>query len=611
MPRASSGCWGARRPGSSGWRRRPAGAPPLHSPSAFPCLEVFLADAEIAWAGEVGAVACSDLWTDDQPDGTPVHLQACAFHAAGQQFLVTQLADTLYREHQLVLQYAHDTALQNDTIARLNREVQAATQAKSEFLAMMSHEIRTPLNAILGMADLLAETPLAAEQRKYVEVFQRAGSSLLNLINDILDLSKVEAGQLTLEAVDFDLADVVERAAELVRPKAAGKGLDVAVQTAPDMPRWVHGDPTRLRQIIVNLLGNALKFTEKGRLTVSVARAPESAGENALQFTVADTGIGIAPDKLDQVFERFAQADSSTTRKYGGTGLGLAITKRLVEAMGGRIWVESEVDAGSQFHFTAQFGVAEPGQAAAAESPVAASAASARPLRILVADDSEDNRFLIRAYLKDFPWSLDFAVNGAVALDRLRNTAYDLVLMDVHMPEMDGYTATAHFREGEQVRGRARLPILALTADAFREAIDKSHAAGFDAHLAKPIRKTALVEAILRHVRVPADEPGPARPVAPAAPVADVDMAELGARYVGNIRRHPVAIAAALGRGDFEVIRSIGHNLKGTGTSYGLPEITEVGARLEQAAKERDVAAVQSALHDLSGCLRAIAAPRV
>jgi signal transduction histidine kinase/CheY-like chemotaxis protein/HPt (histidine-containing phosphotransfer) domain-containing protein len=588
----------------------------------FPLLEVFLPEAEITWAEDAGNLVCSDLWTEDQPDGTPIHLQACAVGASGQRFLILQRSDALYNEHQLVLQYAHDTALQNDTIARLSREALAATEAKSQFLAMMSHEIRTPMNSILGMADLLAETPLRDDQRKYVEVFQRAGSSLLNLINDILDLSKVEAGQMTLEAIDFDLADVVERGAELIRMKAAAKGLSVAVEIATDVPRFVQGDPTRLRQIIINLLGNSLKFTDTGGLTVRVTLNPESTEPNALKFTVADTGIGIPPEKLDSVFQSFTQVDASTTRKYGGTGLGLTITKRLVEAMKGRIWVESQLGAGSQFHFTAQFGAALT-QPSAAPEPVSEAVLAAAPsLRILVADDSEDNRFLIRAYLKDLPWSLDFAENGALALEMLKNATYDLALVDVHMPEMDGYTAVTRYREHERTLGSRRLPILALTADAFREAVEKSLSAGFDAHLAKPIRKPTLMEAIQRHSRrssasaetAMATEPPRAKAAAAAEPAnivvaaaSDDDiMPELAAQFVSNIRRNPVAIASALARSDFDVIRSLGHNMKGTGTSYGFPAITDVGARLEQAAKDHSVEAIQAALQELSGCLRTI-----
>src|SRR5574340_1508583 len=339
----------------------------------FPLLQVFLPEAEQVWSSPDPARMASDLWTESAADGSESHLQAWALNSEGRPFLVIELADALYQERQLVLQYAHETALQHETISRLNREVERANRAKSEFLAMMSHEIRTPLNAILGMADLLGESQLSPEQRKYVEIFQRAGRTLLNLVNDILDLSKVEAGQLTLENIAFDLEEVVARAVELVRVKAREKGLEVSYRIAPDVPPRLAGDPTRLRQILLNLLGNSMKFTEKGGLAVRVERDLESDVPGGLRFAVADTGIGIAPDKLDAVFASFTQADSSTTRKYGGTGLGLSISKKFVELMNGRIWVESKLGVGSTFYFTAQFGVSS------APPPVTERAAEAVP----------------------------------------------------------------------------------------------------------------------------------------------------------------------------------------------------------------------------------------
>jgi len=289
----------------------------------FPLLEAFLPEAEEAW--QTGAEpVCSELWTETQPEGGDIHLQAWALRAGHQPILVIEAADVLYRERQLVLQYAHETALQYETIKRLNQEVQRAAQAKSDFLAMMSHEIRTPMNAILGMADVLAETVLSAEQQRYVAIFQRAASSLLELLNDILDLSKIEAGQLTLETVAFQPHEVVARAIELAGIRAAEKGLAIKSEIDAQVPPWVSGDPVRLRQVLINLLGNATKFTEKGRLVVSVTRDPQGSDPASLRFAVSDTGIGIPSDKLETVFESFSQADSSTTRKYGGTGLGLA-----------------------------------------------------------------------------------------------------------------------------------------------------------------------------------------------------------------------------------------------------------------------------------------------
>ena len=563
----------------------------------FPLLETFLPEAEEAWRKRAERLA-SDLWSEARPEGGDIHLQAWALSASGRPLLVIEAADALYRERQLTLQYAHETALQYETIQRLNRQVQRANQAKSEFLAMMSHEIRTPMNAILGMADLLAETWLSSDQQRYVSIFQRSASSLLDLLNDILDLSKVEAGELTLETVPFDLREVVARATELVGIRASEKGLAIESEVAPDVPPWLAGDPVRLRQVLINLLGNSLKFTERGKLTVRITREPQASDPGSLQVAVSDTGIGIPPDKLETIFESFSQADSSTTRKYGGTGLGLSISKRLVEAMGGRIWVESTVGSGSTFYFTAKLGVTEAQPETAMEHAAAAPAARA-PLRILVADDSEDNRFIIRAYLKNTPYHLEFAEDGAIALEKLTTCLYDLALVDVHMPAMDGYTVIRRLRDFERAHGRTPLPVLALTADAFQEAVEKSLAAGFTRHLTKPIRKPALLAAIDGCARVAAGPPAGAARSAHEVMV-DESLSAILPRFLSNVRKNPAAIAEALARGDYDTVRTLGHNMKGTGASFGMPQISALGERLERAAKEQDTDSVIAANGELA-----------
>jgi signal transduction histidine kinase/CheY-like chemotaxis protein len=522
----------------------------------------------------------------------------------------------------------------------------AANRAKSEFLATMSHEIRTPLNAIIGSADLLWETALTEEQAEYVGMFRRAGGTLLAVINDVLDLSKIEAGHLELDPIAFDLGDLVEQTAQLVAARAHEKGVELVCSLDPGLPAHVVGDSTRIRQVLLNLLGNAIKFTAAGEIALTVAPEPDASGTLGLRFSVRDTGIGIPADKLTSIFASFTQADSSTTRKYGGTGLGLTISKRLVELMGGRLWVESCPGQGSTFTFTLALpategpsllpvlpvelrgmralvvddnetnrrilqeflsgwgmlvSTAESGAAAIAalegattggtpyrlvlldcrmpemdgfEVAVAVGRSTSvahatimmltsdarggdiararalglgsylvkpvkryelyrsiitllgkapavpvpspsgavmlddtawRPLRILLVEDSEDNRRLIQSYLKHYPFQIDTAEDGREALRRYQEATYDLVLMDVQMPVMDGYAATRAIRAWERALGRAETPVLALTANAQQEDAVKSEAAGCTAHLTKPIRKSSLLDALSPYARQPAD----------------------------------------------------------------------------------------------------------
>jgi signal transduction histidine kinase/DNA-binding response OmpR family regulator len=571
----------------------------------FAFLEAFLPIAEDFWKTDSSERLQSEFWTESDENGKEYHLQAYAVNLEDEKILVLELADAAYNERRQVQLYAHEMVFQNETIARLNKEVERATQAKSDFLASMSHEIRTPLNAILGVADLLSETELTSEQSNYVGVFQRAGNNLLELINDILDLSKVESGNLSLESIDFDLAEVVERATELSRIRALEKDLTVSYSITPDLPNWFVGDPTRLRQILLNLLGNGMKFTENGGLHIDVEPDPEESAAGALRFAVRDTGVGIPADKLTSIFESFTQAESSTTRKYGGTGLGLAISKQLVELMGGRIWVESEAGKGSTFFFTMRLGAsfntarAMPSQVA----PHAVANVSDLPFaHILLADDSEDNRFLIQAYLKNSNCSLDFAENGLLAVSKMKSNHYDLVIMDAHMPVMDGYAATAEFRAWEAAHGGGRLPIVALTADAFTDSIERSVAVGFNAHLIKPIRRTVLIAAIRRYARTCEQAHVPPR----VSVRVDTSLAEFAPRYLENIRKDLVQLREAAGRLDYEEACRIGHNMKGTGASFGFEAITDIGSAIEQAAKDQSRERTQAHVGELARFLERV-----
>ncbi len=509
---------------------------------------------------------------------------------------------------------------------------EAASRAKSQFLANMSHEIRTPMNGIVGMAELLAATRLDARQHRYLDGVQRSAASLLELIDDVLDLSKVEAGRVELHPVDLDLRATLEEIVELLRVRADAKGLALELAVAPELPEVVRGDALRLRQVLTNLVGNAIKFTERGSVRIS-ATVAESGDPLLVQFAVTDTGIGLTAEQTSRVFEAFTQGDASHARKYGGTGLGLTISRDLVELMGGEISVTSQPDLGSNFRFTARFDHSV--VPASALKPAGTKPLAALAGHVLLVEDNDLNREVALGMLEILGLQVSVAENGTDAVQAVARHRFDLVLMDCQMPEIDGFEATRRIREQAAATRAPRVPIVALTANVVQGDRERCLAAGMDGYLSKPIRATDLHAAIRPWLAIH-DEASRAdarhtesRSPAQTDAAPDVDPTQLDHAALEPLRAmqrpgNPDMVASVVNlfverssalfeslvtaavAGDAVVARRLAHTLKSNCMHVGATGLAVLFKRAEVAADERDFTSVTRLVTRIAPALAAV-----
>jgi len=511
---------------------------------------------------------------------------------------------------------------------RATRAAQAASRAKSSFLAVMSHEIRTPMNAVLGLASTLLESNLEDEHRKTVQAIHDAGDHLLVILNDILDYSKLEAGKLSFEHMTFSPVTIVENALSIIRPRATAKGLSIRTLADPVLPDALSGDAGRIRQVLLNLVSNAVKFTQTGEIVVSVRHVGRINGRATVEWVVTDTGIGIAPERIGALFGDFVQADSTINRRFGGSGLGLAISKRIVEQMGGDIAVASTLGQGTTIRFSLSLptAVAAVQPADRQEDPNAALHARiarvGRPLRVLIADDNATNRLVAAKMLQEFNVQTAMACDGAEAIAAVSQFTYDLILMDMRMPEMDGLEAARAIRSRGDATGS--IPIIAFTANAFEDDVKACRDAGMNDFVAKPVRKKVLVDAILRVWPgdkallggTPAAEtqravsgrtlPALSTPAFDrtvfdelAKEIGAAAMSESLAVFIEETETRLAAFRSLSCDADQETIAREAHSLKSTAGTFGLRQLAELAGALERNASRTTALEYGATIDDL------------